>query len=196
MSIFRLLNRCLQAFVWLCWLGAATGLWIQRDRALPLVDYFVIWRDANWSKPAPLPRMSGQVARVLGETMVQFRSDSGVTWNLGQQGCETNGLPPGLEGLRLVVDTRKQLGTLLDGRPVEFALTVTNASRTGLGYFYTEKTNSVLEALVAEGRCGVRTEETRVLPMGEQYRLRVAERRARAERKGRWAPSTNAVPGH
>lgn len=195
MSLFQILNRCLRGFVWLCWLSAAVALWMQRERALPLVDYFVIWRDANWSKPPPLPRMNGQVVRVLGETVVQFRSDSGVTWNLGLQGCETNGLPPGLEGLRLVGETRKQLGTLLTGRPVEFALTVTNASRTGLGYFYTEATNSVLERLVTEGRCGVKAEETRVLPIGEQYRLRVAERRARAEGMGRWAPSTNGVAG-
>ncbi len=195
MSLFQFLNRCLRAFVWLCWLAAAAGLWMQRDRALPLVDYFVIWQDVKWARPAPLPRMEGRVVRVLGETMVQFRSNAGVTWNLGLQGCETNGLPSGLEGVRLVVDTRKQLGTLLDGRSVEFALTVTNASRTGLGYLYTDKTNSVLEALVSEGRCGVKTEETRVLPIGEQYRLRVAERRARADGMGRWAPSTNAVAG-
>ena len=195
MSLFQFLNRCLRAFVWLCWLGAAAGLWMQRDRALPLVDYFVIWRDTNWSTPAPLPRMGGRVVRVLGETMVQFRSDSGVTWNLGLQGCDTNGLPPGLEGLRLVGETRKQLGTLLEGRPVEFALTVTNASRTGLGYLYTEATNSVLDRLVTEGRCGVKAEETRVLPIGEQSRLRVEGRRGRSEGVGRWAPSTNAVAG-
>ncbi len=195
MSLFQFLNRCLRAFVWLCWLGAAAGLWVQRDRALPLVDYFVIWRDANWSKPAPLPRMNGRVVKLLGESVVQFRADSGMTWNLGLQGCDTNGLPPGPEGLKLVTERQKQLWTLVEGRPIEFALTVTNASRTGLGYFYTESTNSVLERLVAEGRCGVRTEETRVLPIGEQYRLRVAQRRARSEGLGMWAPATNAVAG-
>ena len=191
-DMFHFLNRCLRALVWACWLGAGTALWFQREQARPLVDYFVIWRDANWSNPAPLPRMSGRVVRVLGESIVQFRADDGTTWNLGLQGCETNGLPAGVEGGRFVAETRRHLGMLMEGRPVEVALTLTNVTRTGLGYFYSEQTNSVLLRLVAEGRCGVKGTETRTLPVREQYRLRVAERRARAGGVGRWRV---AAPG-
>ena len=190
--MFRFLNRCLRAFVWVCWLGAGLTLWVQRERARPIVDYFLIWRDANWSSPAPLPRMSGKVVRTLSDSIVQFRADDGIIWNLGLQGCETSGPPFGVEGGRFVSDTRRQLGTLVEGRPVEFALTITNAMRTGLGYFYLEQTNSVLLRLVEDGRFGVKTADTRALPIREQYQLKVAERKARSEGVGRWAVSTNS----
>ncbi len=190
--MFHFLNRCLRAFVWACWLGAGVALWFQREQARPLVDYFVIWRDANWSSPAPLPRMSGKVVRVLGESIVQFRADDGIVWNLGLQGCETNGPPLGIEGIRFGAETRRHLRTNVEGRPVEFALTITNAMRTGLGYFYLEKSNSVLLRLVEDGRCGVKFAETRVLPIREQYRLRATERRARADGVGRWSVPAQA----
>jgi len=186
-DMFHFLNRCLRAFVWACWIGAGTALWFQREQARPLVDYFVLWRDVNWSSPAPLPRMSGKVVRILGESIVQLRADDGIVWNLGLQGCETNLPLSGNDGVRFGAETRRRLGTNIEGRPVEFALTITNASRTGLGFFYLEKTNNVLLLLVEEGRCGVKAAETRVLPIQEQYRLRLAERRARANGVGRWS---------
>jgi hypothetical protein len=74
----------------------------------------------------------------------------------------------------------------LIGRPIEFAFTQTNVTRTGLGYLYIDSTNSVLLGLVEAGRCGVKTPETRVLPLQEQYQLRVAERQARTAKEGRW----------
>jgi hypothetical protein len=184
--MFHFLNRCLHGFIWMCWIAAAAALWTQREHARPVVDYAVILRDANWSSPPLLPRFSGKVTRVLGESIVQFKADDGTVWNLGLQGCETNGLPAGIEGLRFVAETRRHLTNALVGRPVEFAFTQTNVTRTGLGYFYLDSTNSVLLGLVEAGRCGVKTPETRVLPLREQYQLRVAERQARTAKEGRW----------
>lgn len=185
--MFRFLHRCLHAVLWAFWLAMAFLLWRERERARPLVDYYVLWRDSGWARATPLPRMTGTVVKVIGDGVVQFRSDSGVTWNLGQQGIGTNALPPTPESAKFVVETRRMLAARLERQPVEFAFTQTNALRTGLGYFYLQQTNSLLHSFVEEGRWTVKTSDTRILPLREQYRLRLAERRARESTNGVWA---------
>ena len=188
--MFRFLNRCLRAVIWGFWIAMAVLVWSQREHARPLVDYYVLWQDLNWTRPPELPRMSGTVTKVLGEGIVQVRTPAGVAWNLGQQGHDTNGIPVSREGLQFVAENRRLFGEHLMGREVQFAFTQTNAVlRTGLGFLYTDATNSVLAHFVKEGRWSVKPTESRLLPLREQYELRVGERRAREAALGRWAPA-------
>lgn len=185
--MFHFLNRCLQACVWLFWLSVIAALVWQRERARPALDYAILWKQANWSSPPELPRMRGTITRVLGNTTFYLRSDDSRIWSIGQQGCDTNALPQGVEGLRLSLETYRLLTNTLVGQPIELAFTRTNTTRTALGFIYLQETNSLLLQLVSEGRCTVLPDETRALPIREQYRLRIAERQARREARGMWA---------
>jgi hypothetical protein len=181
-----------KAFVVACWIAAALALWTQRERAYPLLDQYQLWRDVNWSPPPPLPRMEATVVRPLSEAMVQIKAADGRLWNVGLLGVGTNNLPITREGIRWNAEARTNLAQRLAGRSVEFAWTQTNVTRTALGFVYVDGTNHLLGA-VRDGLLVLKPEDARVLPMGEQYRLRVADRAARADGAGRWG-LTNSPP--
>lgn len=190
--MFIFLNRVVRGVVIAFWLAAAFLMWSQRERALPLVDQYQLWRDVNWSQPSPLPRMEATVVRSLGETSVQLKAVDGVLWNVGLVGGETNGLPLTAAGFKWSAEARRELAGRLAGRRVEFAWTRTNVTRTALGFLYVDGTNSLVGA-VQDGLLVLKPEDVRVLPVREQYALRLADRAARADGAGRWG-LTNAVP--
>lgn len=190
--MFILLNRLVKGFVIACWIAAAAALWSQRERARPLVDQYQLWHDVNWSQPPALPRMEAVVVRSFSETSIQMKAPDGRLWNVGLLGLGTNDVPFSRDGLRWAGATRTNLSRSLAGRQVQFAWTVTNITRTGLGFVYVDGTN-FLAGAVREGLVVLKPEDARVLPVQEQYALRLADRAARASGSGRWG-LTNAAP--
>ncbi len=194
--MFIFLNRLLKGFVIASWLAAAVALWSQRERARPLVDQYQLWHDVNWSQPSPLPRIDVTAVRMVGATTVQLRTPDRQLLNAGLLALDASGVPLNPAGMRWATGITTNLARRLAGRNVGFAYTLTNASRTGLGFLIVDGTNLVHEA-VREGWFALKPEEARVLPVAEQYQLRLEDRAARAAGAGRWAlidPNSTTTP--
>jgi hypothetical protein len=183
--MFLFLNRLLRLCVITGYLAAAWGIWMQRERARPLWDQYELWRDVNWTSPAPLPRLEVKVVRLLSESIVQVQSADGRPWNLALEAVEVGGLPVSKETQLWSSQNRTNLALQWTGQPASWAWTQTNANRTGRGFLYLAGTN-VLEGVLREGRLGFKPELARVLPIKEQLRLRQANRAGQAAGAGRW----------
>ncbi len=186
--MFKRLHRVMQGILLALLAGALWLVWENRERGRPLVDLYVVWEDAGYHRPDPLPRSRGTVTRVLEENVVQFRDQNGVVWNVGLTGLAGVG-GDGRDPVRrsFAMATRTNLSQTLIGRPVQMAWVSTNADRTALGFAYLgTNSQSIALDLVVTGRLRWMPADTRALPLGEQMRLRAADRRARTEGIGLW----------
>jgi|GEM_PF-2497763 len=186
--MFKALHRLVQGILLLLLAGALWLLWEHRERGRPLVDLYVAWEGAGYHRPDPLPRSRGTVTRIVEENVVEVLDREGRTWNVGLNGLGAvmgDGRDPVRR--RFALATRTNLTERLIGRPVEMAWVTTNANRTALGFAYlgTNYLNLAVE-LVETGRLRWIPEDTRMLPLLEQMRLRGADRRARIEKIGLW----------
>jgi len=187
--MFHWLNRIVRAVLFLCWCAAAYGLWTQRERARPAVDYYGLFRDAGWQRPEPLPRWNGEFLRLLSPGLLEAVDAGGSKWRFGLQGLATVNpdLPPHTATNRWFL--RQNLTNLLrelQKSPIEIGIISTNADRTGTGFLY--QTNRLRHIdWVEAGRYRLRPEDCRSLPLSEQYALRLADRKAQQSRAGIWA---------
>lgn len=171
------------------WAGMAFLLWQQRERARPLMDLYEAWRDAGYQEPPPLPRLEGTIVKALPGGALQIKDAKGQTYNLTLAGAD--GMDAGLSRdpmrLRRAAELRTNLTARLAGQPVEFAYTLLQPNRTGVGFAYlgTNQVNLTMD-LVASGQAKIIDKAVHVLPLREQMALRAAERKAQTERLGLW----------
>lgn len=187
--MFLALHRLMKAAVLGLMLAACWWLWTKREAARPLVDYYQVWEAAGYREPEPLPRLKGTVTRAVSDTSLYLRDDRGRVWAVGLTGFF--GVDPATRDprlRRLAAESRTNLNALA-GQPVELAFTQTNANRTALGYLYVGTNQfGLAEEFVLAGRWRAAPEGLRPLPLTEQVRLRAAERAARSNQRGLWAP--------
>ncbi len=186
--MFLALHRLMKAAVLGLLFAACWWLWTKREAARPLVDYYQVWEAAGYREPEPLPRLKGTVTRAVSDTSLYLRDDRGRVWAVGLTGFF--GVDPATRDpllRRLAAESRTNLHALA-GQPVELAFTVTNATRTALGYLYVGTNEfGLAEQFVAAGRWRVAPAGAKPLPLKEQVRLRAVERLARSNRRGLWA---------
>jgi hypothetical protein len=197
MTLFHLLNRAVRLTVALVWCVAFWAVWQHREQARPLVDFYELWRDVKFEFPKPLPRLTARVLRVNNATSLHLQDTNGAKWNIGLIGLAPN---PAITQPREIRQRDREivqwLGARLGNEPVEVAHTILTPLGTGLGFVY-QGTNLIQHELVREGRLQLMAEPARILPLREQYALRIADRKARAEEIGIWAPKrspTNSPP--
>jgi len=188
MSLFVALNRLLRAVVVGIALLALWMLWERRGWARPWVDLYVLWEDAGYRVPEPMPLMPVTVIKVLEENVIQVRDTNRAVWNVGLAGLGgvlTEGVAP--RWRQFATETRTNLASRLAGKPLQLAFTETAANRTARGFFYwsTNRESLALE-LVSSGRLRWLEESTRMLPLREQVLLKGADRRARETQVGLW----------
>lgn len=170
------------------------SLWQRRETARPLVDAYALWHGVRYEFPKPLPRMKVTVLRCNSDSSVLVRSEDGTKWNFGFAA-----FAPGfsVEGQELSPDRSfytnrfAQMKEQLVGRELEIGYTVLSQG-TGLGFFY-DGTNMIDREWIAEGFRALDPASARVLPLREQYELRLADRASRQETRGGWRFASNAV---
>ncbi len=188
-SLFQWLNRLLRLAIAVGWCAAAYGVWTQRERARPAVDYYTLWRDAGWQRPDPLPRWSGEFRRPVSPGVVEAVDEHQSRWKFGLRGLATvNPEDPRHAATNrwFLRQTLTNLTRELAGLPIEIGTVGSAEGRTGSGFLYVDG-HLVQAGWVRAGRYRLRVEDCRVLPLSEQYELRVAEREARRERLGLWS---------
>jgi len=187
--MFIWLNRLLKLLLWSLALLAVALIWQQRWRARPVADYWQLWHDVDFNFPERPPVQTVTPVRVLSDTLLHVRDSNKLLWAISFEGL--HGVP-GLamkefpEARAEMATTRTNIMELLNSGTVEVTITQTTPERIGSGHFFVNS-NLVAIPLVAEGRLILNPERFRTLPLKEQYELRLADRHARAERKGIWA---------
>jgi hypothetical protein len=186
--MFHWLNRIVRGVIILGWCAAAYGVWTQRERARPAVDYYALFRDADWQRPPPLPRWNGEFVRMVSPGLVELVDERGAKWRFGLQGLATVNpdLPPHAPTNRwFLKQNYTNLMRELKGASLEIGVISTNLDRTGVGFLY--RTNHLAHVdWVETGRYRLRPQECRMLPLPEQYALRLADREARRTTAGIW----------
>lgn len=196
--MFHWLNRTLRAFIVLCWCVAAYAVWTQRERARPAIDYYVLFRDAEWQRPDPLPQFAGEFRRLVSPGLIEVAAENGAKWRFGLAGLATVNpdLPPHASTNRWFLrQNYTNLTRELSGAPIQIGLVNTNLDRTGTGFLY--RSNRLVHVdWVRSGRYRLRPEDCRILPLREQYQLRLADREAQRAAAGIWAlPGSGATSG-
>lgn len=190
-GLFWTLHRAMKALVWCFWIAAAGFLYTQRATLEPAVDLAELWWNRPSNRPSELGRIEGRVTRIFAADSLQLRDDNGWLFNYGLAGASVpktslnatlNDRYAARAGLtnvtRLVLDQR-----------VAIDVTLANPqTRTGLGLVRVGETN-VNETLLRDGLARLNRDQIRALPLLDQYALVRAERLARRERIGLWAPT-------
>lgn len=195
--MFKLLHRILVVAYWACWAVFLFYLYTQRERAQPALDYAEILWHRDSSGPRPLPVVTGIVTRVYAGDGFSFRDGEGVDHNFGLAGTtapRTNLLSTA-EDRALAASAYTYLSQLLTDRPVvriEVTLAIPQ-NRTGLGLTWLGGVN-LNEQVLAHGLGTLRRDQIRALPVQTQYRLARAERIARRQNLGVWAPRETPSP--
>jgi hypothetical protein len=187
--MFIWLNRLLKLLLWSLALLAVALIWQQRWRARPVADYWQLWHDVGFNFPERPPVQTVTPVRVLSDTLLHVRDSNKLLWAIsfeGLQGVPGQAMKEFPEARAEMATTRTNIMELLNSGTVEVAITKTTPERIGSGHFFVNS-NLVAVPLVAQGRLILNPERFRTLPLKEQYELRLADRHARAERKGIWA---------
>lgn len=195
-SLFQWLNRLVRAVIVLGWCAAALGVWTQRERARPAVDYYVLWRDAGWQRPVPLPRWSGEFRRSISPGLLELVDDRQAKWRVSLRGLATVNPDDPRHGLTNRWFLRQVLTNVtreLTGKSLEIGSVGTAGNREITGFVYREG-QLLQSAWVRAGWYRLRAEDCRILPLGEQYELRLAEREAQKQRAGLWSLPGNSAP--
>lgn len=198
--MFLLLNRVMRLGVALVLLGGVGLLWRERERARPAWDLLELWRDARWEWPAGPARVPVTGLGIYEPLGLQVRDTNGLPWNIGLAAVKPI-VPLGLAGRgarpaeREAADAfRAHLLAAVKGQPLELAVTVSSPSRTAVAFVQAGPA-LLQQRLLAEGWVRLEPAEARLLPLREQYALRVAERTARREKRGGWADALRPPAG-
>jgi hypothetical protein len=175
--MFKTLNRLMKLAVVLAWAGAAFLLWTQRERGRPLLDLYLVWKESGYQSPEPLPRVRGDVTRVLAENRIILRGTNGLGYELILAGVPTmSGNSP--DRFKIVLQQRTNLAAQVVGRSAEFAYTLMQPARVGIGFLYVETNSVSLNVEMAEaGKARLSDQVIRLLPLREQAAFRAAVRR-------------------
>lgn len=194
MRLFHRINLAARAAVYAAIAVGMWSLWQRREVARPLVDAYAVWHGVRYEFPEPLPRMKVTVLRCNSDSSVSVRAADGTKWNFGFAAFAPAFSAEGLEiapDRSFYTNRFAQMKHDMVGRELEIGYTVLSQG-TGLGFFY-DGTNLVDREWIAEGLRPLNPEAARVLPLREQYRLRLADRSSREEHRGGWKFATNAM---
>ncbi len=191
-GLFWSLHRAVKALVWCFWIAAAAFLYTQRAALQPVADLAELWWNLPSQRPGQSARIEGRVTRLFAGDSLQLRDDNGWVFNYGLAGASVpkvsaNSTPAerfaagaGLTNVtRLVLDQRVAIQVAL----------ANPQNRTGLGVVRVGDTN-VNEVVLRNGWARLNRDQIRALPLLVQYELVRAERLARRERIGLWAPDS------
>jgi len=190
-GLFWALHRAVKALFWCFWIAAAGFLYTQRAALEPAVDLTELWWNRPSNRPSELGRIEGRVTRLFAADSLQLRDDNGWLFNYGLAGAAVPKV-----SMNATSNDRYAAGAgltnvtrLVLNQHVAIDVTLANPqTRTGLGLVRVGGTN-VNETLLRDGLARLNRDQIRVLPLLDQYALVRAERLARRERIGLWAPT-------
>jgi len=186
--MFRLLNRVVRMVLLLAWGAAAYGVWTQRERARPLVDYYQLFRDGGWQVPEPLPRWQGEFRRMIRPDVLEAVDAKGNSWRFTVLGLATvnpDAAPDAGANRWFLQQVATNFTEYLKGATMDIGVTSTNTDHTGVGFVYRGAHLAQVD-WVAAGWYRLRPGDCRTLPLDEQYALRLASREARRRAAGIW----------
>ncbi|MFM8357571.1 MAG: hypothetical protein ACKOET_03355 [Verrucomicrobiota bacterium] len=170
------------------------------EHARPAWDYFELWRDANWAFADPPARVPVKGQGIYEPLSLQVRDTNGLPWNVGLAAVKPL-VPLGLT-VRSPRPAEREVGgafrtnllAAVKDQELELAVMVASPNRTAVAFVYAGP-ELLQQRLLAEGWVRLEPAEARLLPLREQYALRLAERTARREKRGGWAEELRPPAG-
>jgi endonuclease YncB( thermonuclease family) len=190
-GLFWSLHRAVKVLFWCFWIAVAGFLYTQRAALKPAADLAELWWNLPSDRPAELALLSGRVTRLFAGDSLQLQDQHGWLFNYGLAGVSVpKAGPTATAADRLAAGaSQTNLSRLVLGKRIDIQVTLANPqNRTGLGLVRVGETN-VNEVLLRSGWASLKREQIRALPLRTQYGLVRAERLARQDRVGLWAPS-------